>query len=65
MVPHKHFRLMLREDAFLQAGLHAVSILHSKQAQKGAAGVGASSEAEASEIYDEMDDEIVRRTMGK
>jgi len=69
VIPHNHFRVMLRDDKFLKAGLQANDVLHHKLKEAHAHGVNAStpggSELLASEIADELDDEIVRKAQRK
>lgn len=67
MIPHGHFRVMLRDDKFLKAGLQGSTRLHSKR--KMAEAVGGIELAKG--VYgsvgetDEMDDEVVLRAMRK
>jgi len=52
VIPHKHFRVMLRDDNFLKAGLQGASKLqHKMEANK--------------KMFDEMDDEVVLKSMRK
>jgi len=50
VIPHKHFRVMLKDDNFLKAGLLSRNALQSKLEQN-------------ARIFDENDDEVVQRTM--
>ena len=59
MIPHNHFRVMLRDDSFLKAGLQAASVLHSKRRQAEAAGEAADLPGE---ILDELEDEVGANT---
>jgi len=67
VIPHHHFRVLLRDDQFLKSGLQANEVLHSKRQM--AEAYGASSEARSellsSEIDDELADEVVMKTMRK
>jgi len=59
VIPHNHFRVMLRDDSFLKAGLQAASVLHSKRRQAEAAGEAADLPGE---ILDELEDEVGANT---
>ena len=67
VIPHNHFRVMLRDDQFLKAGLQANDVLHSKrqQAEEHGASGAARGELVTPEIYDELEDEVVKKTMRK
>jgi hypothetical protein len=66
-IPHNHFRVMLRDDKFLKAGLRANDVYHSKLKQADAHGLHAvaSGRLIPSEIFDELEDEIVLKAMRK
>ena len=57
VIPHKRFKVMLRDDSFLQVGLQASSVLRQKK-ERGIRGVTI-----ASGLYDDQDDEIVQKAL--
>jgi hypothetical protein len=63
MIPHNHFRVMLRDDSFLKAGLQAAQTLHTKRRQAEEAGVLAKGMYIPSEIFDELEDEEVQKLL--
>ena len=65
MIPHNHFRVMLRDDSFLKAGLQAAQTLHTKRRQAEEAGVLAKGVYIPSEIFDELEDEEVQKMLRK
>jgi hypothetical protein len=67
VIPHNHFRVMLRDDQFLKLGLQANEVLHSKRQMAEAYGASAEARSEllSSEIDDELADEVVLKTMRK
>ena len=54
VIPHKHFRVLLKDNHFLKAGLHATNVLRAKEEQAG-------SKRRAEGYNDEEDDEVVMR----
>jgi len=67
VIPHNHFRVMIKDDSFLKAGLQAAQVLHSKRQQAEQAGGTelAKGVTIAGEIFDELEDEVVMKTMRK
>lgn len=63
IIPHKHFSVMLKDDAFLKAGLQATE-LYSNKMQAAAQNDGlARGVLVPTEIFDEMEDEVVAKAM--
>ena len=56
VIPHNHFKVMLRDDQFLKAGLQANDTLHAKKMLAGQFG-REGNDLIANEIYDELEDE--------
>ena len=50
VIPHKHFQLLMKDNHFLKAGLHAKHVLSKKQEQKATAGRGLDEDEETDEI---------------
>ena len=60
VIPHNHFKVMLRDDQFLKAGLQANDTLHAKKMLAGQFG-REGNDLIANEIYDELEDEVVKK----
>ena len=67
VIPHHHFRVMLRDDQFLKAGLRANDVLHHKrqQAEEHVFAAGSGNAAGQPSYVDELEDEQVRKTMSR
>merc|ERR1740117_120994 len=50
VIPHKHFQVLMKDNHFLKAGLHAKHVLSKKQEQKVTAGRGLDEDEEKDEI---------------
>lgn len=57
VIPHKHFKVMLQDDSFLQVGLQGSSVLRQKK-ERGLRGLSI-----ARGLYDDQDDEIVKKAL--
>ena len=60
-IPHSHFRVMLRDDKFLKAGLQANDVLYHKWKEANAHPEANASELVTGEIADELLDEVVQK----
>jgi CRP-like cAMP-binding protein len=60
-IPHNHFRVMLRDDKFLKAGIQANDVLYRKWKESNAHPEANASELVTGEIADELLDEVVQK----
>ena len=57
VIPHNRFKVMLKDDSFLQVGLQASDVLRQKK-ERGIRGLSI-----ARGLYDDQDDEIVKKAL--